>query len=136
MSNKIPEIQKAIQVCIHYHFIIFNKKIRLLNIWPAPMMKTFKWTSFLPIPFGPKQMQPRNKKPCAYGQGLIRWQNSSMLKPKPFSEIIQKMQSIFNFIGYQLFKAKPKVYFTILGIVFIISFFIYKQFATQIIIFL
>lgn len=33
------------------------------------------------------------------------------------------MQSIFNFIGYQLFKAKPKVYFTILGIVFIISFF-------------
>lgn len=33
------------------------------------------------------------------------------------------MQSIFNFIGYQLFKAKPKVYFTILGIVFIIAFF-------------
>lgn len=33
------------------------------------------------------------------------------------------MQSIFNFTGYQLFKAKPKVYFIIIGILFIISFF-------------
>lgn len=33
------------------------------------------------------------------------------------------MQSVFNFIGYQLFRSKPKVYFSILGIIFIIAFF-------------